>query len=57
MSPRRMPMVQVNFFVGMSSIYQQCMAFNEATRLMSIMAMASHGWLKLLLCCLCCEGI
>jgi hypothetical protein len=39
MSPRRMPMVQVGFLVGISSIYH-CMAFEEATPLMSIMTMA-----------------
>jgi hypothetical protein len=35
-------MVQVSFFVGISSIYQ-CTAAEEAACLMPIMAMASHG--------------
>jgi hypothetical protein len=35
-------MVQISFFVGISSIYL-CMASNEAPCLMLIMAMASHG--------------
>jgi hypothetical protein len=52
MSPPRMPMVQVSFFVGIYSLYQ-CTAFEEATRLMSIMAMAGHGRrVSLLSCCL-----
>jgi hypothetical protein len=37
--PRRMPMVQVSFFVGISSIYH-CTAFEEAAPLMSIMTTA-----------------
>jgi hypothetical protein len=37
-----MPRVQVSFFVGISIICP-CMAFDETTLLMSIMAMASHG--------------
>ncbi len=57
MSPPRMPMVQVSFFVGIYSLYQ-CTAFEEATRLMSIMAMAGHGRrVSLLSCCLRGEGI
>jgi hypothetical protein len=35
-------MVQVGFFLGISSIYL-CMAVEEAASLMSIMAMASYG--------------
>jgi hypothetical protein len=42
MSTRQLPMVQVCFFVGISSIYQ-CKAADESTLLLSIMAMASHG--------------
>jgi hypothetical protein len=42
MPPHRMTMVHVSFFVGISSIYQ-CIAFDVAARLMSIMAIASHG--------------
>jgi hypothetical protein len=42
MSTRRLPMVQVCSFVDISSIYQ-CMAADELTLLLSIMAMASHG--------------
>jgi hypothetical protein len=51
MSIRRMPTSQVCFFVDISSIYQW-MAFDESTRLQSIMAMASHGLkvFSLLLC-------
>jgi hypothetical protein len=58
MSTRRMPMVQVSFFVDISSIYQ-CTSFDESARLMSIMAMASHGRqvFSLLSCCLRGEGI
>jgi hypothetical protein len=39
MSGRRMPMVQVSFFVGIPSIYL-CMAFEDPVPLMSIMTMA-----------------
>jgi hypothetical protein len=47
-----MPMVQVGFFVGSCSLCQ-CTAFEEATRLMSMMAMAGHGRrVSLLSCCL-----
>jgi hypothetical protein len=47
-----MPMAQVGFFVGVYSLYQ-CTAFEEATRLMSTMAMAGHGRrVSLLSCCL-----
>jgi hypothetical protein len=42
MSTRRMPTVQVSFFVSIYSIYL-AMAFDESTLLLSIMAMASHG--------------
>ena len=42
MSTRRMPTVQVSFFVSIYSIYLS-MAFDESTLLLSIMAMASHG--------------
>jgi hypothetical protein len=42
MLTRQMPMVQVCFFVGISSIYQ-CKEFDESTGLMLIMAMASHS--------------
>jgi hypothetical protein len=42
MPTRRLPMVQVGFFVGIFSIYQR-MAAGEPTLLLSIMAMASHG--------------
>jgi hypothetical protein len=52
MSPPRMPMAQVGFFVGTCSLCQ-CAAFEEATRLMSTMAMAGHGRrVSLLSCCL-----
>jgi hypothetical protein len=39
MSGRRMPMVQVSFFVGIPSIYL-CMAFEDPVPLMSTMTMA-----------------
>jgi hypothetical protein len=56
MLPRQMPMVQVSFFVGISSIYL-FMAFNEATRLMSMtMAMASHGCQVFHFFCVVCVG-
>jgi hypothetical protein len=42
MSTRRLPMAQVSFFVGISSIYL-CTAVDESTLLLSIMAMASYG--------------
>ena len=42
MSPPQIPTVEDSFFVGISSIYL-CMEFEEATILLSIMAMASHG--------------
>jgi hypothetical protein len=42
MCTRRMPTIQVSYFVGISSNYLS-MAFDEYTILMSIMAMASHG--------------
>jgi hypothetical protein len=44
MSTRRLPMVQVRFFVGLSSIYQ-CNAVDESTLLLSIMAMASYSYI------------
>jgi hypothetical protein len=58
MRPRRMPTAQVSSFIGIFSTYL-CMAFDVATRLMSIMAMASHvrKVFSLLSCCLCGEGI
>jgi hypothetical protein len=58
MSPLRRPIAQVRVFVGMSNIYQQT-AGKEATRLMSIMATASHGRqvFSLLSFCLRGEGI
>jgi hypothetical protein len=58
MRSRRMPTVQVSFFVGVSIIYL-CMAFDETPHLMLIMAMANHGGqvFSLLPRCLCGEGI
>jgi hypothetical protein len=53
------PMVQVSFFVGISSIYRW-MAGGDTTRLMSIMAMGSNGHQVFSLPPLCClrrEGI
>jgi hypothetical protein len=48
-------MVQVSFFVGLSSIYQ-CTAVEEAACLMSIMAMASHGCRVFHFLCVVCVG-
>jgi hypothetical protein len=42
MLTRRLPMGQVCFFVGISSIYE-CTAVITLTLLLSIMAMTSHG--------------
>jgi hypothetical protein len=44
MTTRRLPMVQVSFFVGISSIYL-CMEVEEAACLMSIMVMASYSYI------------
>jgi hypothetical protein len=54
-STRQLPMVQVCFFVGISSIYQ-CTAVGESTLLMSIMAMASHGCQVFHFLCVACVG-
>jgi hypothetical protein len=55
MSTRRLPMVQVCFFVDICSIYQ-CMAVDESTLLLSIMAMASHGCQVFHFLCVVCVG-
>jgi hypothetical protein len=50
-----MPMMQDSFFAGLSSI-SPCMTFDKSTRLLSIMAMASHGRQVFSLLCVVWEG-